>query len=61
MAGIKLPTDYGLLRLGLSTDMQINFNQPTRGLTMELSVGYQYIDERCRKRIVYRRIPNPDL
>jgi type IX secretion system PorP/SprF family membrane protein len=61
MAGLKLPTDFGLLRLGLSSDFQINFDLPSRGPTIELSVGYQFIDERCRKRIVYKRIPNPDL
>jgi len=61
MAGAKLPTDYGPLRLGLSYDIPVGANIPSLGQTFELSVGYQFIDERCRKRIVYRRIPNPDL
>ena len=61
MAGAKLPTDYGLLRLGISYDIPMGSNIPYLGSTFELSVGYQFIDERCRKRIVYRRIPNPDL
>ena len=61
MAGAKLPTDYGLLRLGISYDIPVGDNIPSLGQTFELSLGYQFIDERCRKRIVYRRIPNPDL
>jgi hypothetical protein len=61
MAGAKLPTDYGLMRLGISYDIPMGSNLPYLGSTFELSVGYQFIDERCRKRIVYRRIPNPDL
>lgn len=61
LAGAKLPTDYGLIRLGVSYDYPIGSNLPSLGQTFELSVGYQFIDERCRKRIVYRRIPNPDL
>jgi type IX secretion system PorP/SprF family membrane protein len=61
LAGAKLPTDYGLIRLGVSYDYPVGSNLPSLGQTFELSVGYQFIDERCRKRIVYRRIPNPDL
>jgi type IX secretion system PorP/SprF family membrane protein len=61
MAGAKLPTDYGLLRLGISYDYPVGNNISSLGQTFELSLGYQFIDERCRKRIVYRRIPNPDL
>ena len=61
MAGAKLPTDYGLMRLGVSYDIPVGSNTPSLGQTFELSVGYQFIDERCRKRIVYKRIPNPDL
>jgi type IX secretion system PorP/SprF family membrane protein len=61
MAGAKLPTDYGLVRLGLSYDIPMGGNIPYLGNTFEISLGYQFIDERCRKRIVYRRIPNPDL
>jgi type IX secretion system PorP/SprF family membrane protein len=61
LAGAKLPTDYGLIRLGISYDYPIGSNVPSLGQTFELSVGYQFIDERCRKRIVYKRIPNPDL
>jgi type IX secretion system PorP/SprF family membrane protein len=61
MAGVKLPTDYGLIRMGLSYDIPVDPNIPALGNTFELSLGYQFIDERCRKRIVYKRIPNPDL
>ena len=61
MAGAKLPTDYGLIRMGISYDIPVGSNIPYLGNTFELSLGYQFIDERCRKRIVYRRIPNPDL
>ena len=61
MAGMKMPTDYGLIRLGVSYDIPVEQNLRALGNTFEISLGYQFIDERCRKRIVYRRIPNPDF
>lgn len=61
MAGTKVPTDYGLIKMGFSYDFPIGTKVNTLGNTFELTLSYQLINEKCRKRIVYRKIPCPGL
>ncbi len=59
MAGTKIVSDYGLIRMGVSYDIPISTQVANMGRTFEISLSYQLINEKCRKRIVYRRIPCP--
>ena len=59
LAGTKIPTDYGLIRMGVSYDIPISGSVANLGRTFEISLSYQMINEKCRKRIIYRRIPCP--
>lgn len=61
MAGVKVPTDYGLIRLGFSYDFPLKTQVNSLGRTFELTLSYQMINEKCRKRIIYKRIPCPGL
>jgi type IX secretion system PorP/SprF family membrane protein len=61
LVGTKVPTDYGLIKVGFSYDVPISTQVNTFGRTFELSLSYQLINEKCRKRIVYRKIPCPGL
>lgn len=61
LAGLRAPTDYGLFKVGLSYDFPTSRGSTTFGRTFELSLAYQFIDERCRKRIAYKQIPCPGL
>jgi type IX secretion system PorP/SprF family membrane protein len=61
MAGTKLPTDYGLIRLGFSYDIPISSQINAFGRTFEITMSYQLINEKCRKRVVYKKIPCPGL
>lgn len=59
LAGTKIPSDYGLIRMGVSYDIPLNQTVNNLGRTFEISLSYQFINERCRKRIVYKKIPCP--
>ena len=59
MAGTKVSSDYGLIRMGVSYDIPLSSNVANLGRTFEVTISYQLINERCRKRIIYRRIPCP--
>lgn len=61
MIGTKVATDYGLVRLGFSYDAPISREVSNLGRTFEISMSYQLINEKCRKRIIYKRIPCPGL
>jgi type IX secretion system PorP/SprF family membrane protein len=61
MAGTKVPTDYGLIRLGFSYDIPLASQINAFGRTFEITMSYQLINEKCRKRIVYKKIPCPGL
>lgn len=61
LAGLRAPTDYGLFKIGLSYDFPLSKGSINAGRTFELSLGYQFIDERCRKRVSYKAIPCPGL
>lgn len=61
MAAVKVPTDYGLIRVGFSYDFPLKSTVNSLGRTFELTLSYQLINEKCRKRIIYRRIPCPGL
>lgn len=61
LAGVRAPTDYGLFKVGLSYDFPVSKGAVNVGRTFELSLAYQFIDERCRKRISYRAIPCPGI
>lgn len=59
LAAAKVPTDYGLIRVGVSYDVPLSQKVNNLGRTFEISLSYQFINERCRKRIVYKKIPCP--
>ena len=61
MAGTKVPSDYGLIKVGVSYDVPVGNKVNSLGSTFEISLSYQLINEKCRKRIVYRKIPCPGL
>jgi type IX secretion system PorP/SprF family membrane protein len=61
LAGTKVPTDYGLIKVGFSYDVPLSSQVNNLGRTFEISLSYQLINEKCRKRIVYRKIPCPGL
>jgi len=61
LAGTKVPTDYGLIKVGFSYDIALSPQVNSLGRTFEISLSYQLINEKCRKRIVYRKIPCPGL
>jgi type IX secretion system PorP/SprF family membrane protein len=61
LAGIRAPTDYGLFKIGLSYDFPLSTGSTNFGRTFELSLAYQFIDERCRKRITYKALPCPGI
>ena len=61
LAGVKVPTDYGLVRVGFSYDFPLRTQVNSLGRTFELTLSYQMINEKCRKRIIYKRIPCPGL
>jgi hypothetical protein len=61
MAGTKVPSDYGLIKVGVSYDVPIGSKVNNLGNTFEVSLSYQLINEKCRKRIIYRKIPCPGL
>jgi type IX secretion system PorP/SprF family membrane protein len=61
LAGMRAATDYGLFKIGLSYDFPVSQGTQNFGRTFELSLGYQFIDERCRKRISYKAIPCPGI
>ncbi len=61
MAGTKVPSDYGLIKMGVSYDFPIGTRVNSMGNTFEVSLSYQLINEKCRKRIIYRKIPCPGL
>lgn len=59
LAAAKIPSDYGLIRVGVSYDIPLSSKVNNLGRTFELSLSYQFINERCRKRVVYKKIPCP--
>jgi type IX secretion system PorP/SprF family membrane protein len=61
LAGVRAPTDYGLIKFGLSYDFPVSRGATNFGRTFEVSLAYQFIDERCRKRISYKHIPCPGI
>lgn len=61
LVGAKVPSDYGLIKVGVSYDFPIGNRVNQLGNTFEISMSYQLINEKCRKRIVYRKIPCPGL
>jgi type IX secretion system PorP/SprF family membrane protein len=61
LAGMRAPTDYGLFKIGLSYDFPVSTGSQNFGRTFELSLAYQFIDERCRKRVSYKAIPCPGI
>jgi type IX secretion system PorP/SprF family membrane protein len=61
LLGVKVPSDYGLIKAGVSYDFPIGNRVSNLGNTFEISLSYQLINEKCRKRIVYRKIPCPGL
>ncbi len=61
MLATKVPTDYGLIRMGFSYDFPVSSQINAFGRTFEITMSYQLINEKCRKRIVYRNIPCPGL
>ncbi len=61
LAAVRAPTDYGLFKIGLSYDFPVSYGAVNAGRTFEFSLAYQFIDERCRKRISYRAIPCPGI
>jgi type IX secretion system PorP/SprF family membrane protein len=61
LAGVKVPSDFGLIKMGVSYDIPIGSKVNNLGNTFEVSLSYQLINEKCRKRIVYRKIPCPGL
>jgi type IX secretion system PorP/SprF family membrane protein len=61
LAGLRAPTDYGLFKVGLSYDFPVSQGATSFGRTFEISLAYQFIDERCRKRISYKHIPCPGI
>jgi type IX secretion system PorP/SprF family membrane protein len=60
LAGVKTATDYGLFRFGFSYDVPVTkaFNF---GRIFEISLQYQIINEKCRKRKIYKSMPCPSL
>jgi len=61
LAGTKVPSDYGLIKLGVSYDVPVGNKVNNLGSTFEVSLSYQLINEKCRKRIIYKKIPCPGL
>jgi type IX secretion system PorP/SprF family membrane protein len=61
LLGLHSATDYGVFRFGFSYDISASRVRGAFGRTFELSLSYQPIDEKCRKKVVYRRIPCPGL
>ena len=61
LVGFRQATDYGLFKLGLSYDFPISQNTAAAGRTFEVSLSYQIINERCRKRVTYKSIPCPGI
>jgi len=61
MLGLHAATDYGVFRFGFSYDISASRVRGAFGRTFELSLQYQPINEKCRKKVVYRRIPCPGI
>ena len=61
LLGVRQATDYGLFKLGLSYDFPVSNVGTNSGRTFEVSLSYQLINERCRKRVAYRSIPCPGI
>ncbi len=61
LLGVRQPTDFGLFKLGVSYDFPVSQAGLNSGRTFEVSVGYQIINERCRKRVTYLSIPCPGI
>jgi len=61
MLGLHSATDYGVFRFGFSYDVSTSRVRGAFGRTFELSLQYQPINEKCRKKVVYRRIPCPGI
>lgn len=61
LLGVRQPTDFGLFKLGVSYDFPISHAGLNSGRTFEISIGYQIINERCRKRVTYLSIPCPGI
>jgi type IX secretion system PorP/SprF family membrane protein len=61
LVGVRQATDYGLVKLGLSYDFPISTGAQSFGRTFEITLSYQAINERCRKRVNYRSIPCPGI
>jgi hypothetical protein len=61
LLGVRQPTDFGLFKLGLSYDFPVSQAGVNSGRTFEVSLSYQIINERCRKRVTYLSIPCPGI